>query len=162
MKIRHSTSVRKGKTELQMTPMIDVVFQLIIFFMLVSQIIAEEAVMMIVPELDEPKTREIGEITRITVNVAPTDYDPEREISDLSIPGEATLVKVGLDAYSIDDMEGVTKALKSVKEQNEEVEVMLRADAGLYYDSVQPVMQAIATAGIVKVNLVAYLPKDKR
>ena len=155
---------RKGPTspEMNMTPMIDVVFLLIIFFMLVNQIIAEETVKMIVPELDEPKTRETGDIQRITINLAPEDFDSERKIGDLTIPGEASYVKVGLDEYDLTDMEGVTAALKNAKEHSKEVEILLRADAGLYYEAVQPVMQAIASAEIVKVNLVAYLPKDKQ
>ena len=148
--------------QMNMTPMIDVVFQLIIFFMLVNNIISEEAVQMIVPELENPKTRELGEEDRITVNIAPQSYDPDRPIGDLNIPGEPSLVKVGLEQYSLDDIEGVTETLKAVKAANENVEVLLRADSGLFYDEVQPVMQAITSAGIVKVNLVAYLPEDRR
>ncbi len=155
---------KKGPTspEMNMTPMIDVVFQLIVFFMLVNNIISEEAVLMIVPDLEDPKTRELGEEDRITVNVAPQNYDPSRKIGDLNIPGEASLVKVGLKEYKIDEMEQVTEALKEAKALNENIEVLLRADSGLFYDEVQPVMQAITTAGIVKVNLVAYLPEDER
>ena len=155
---------KRGPTspEINMTPMIDVVFQLIVFFMLVNNIISEEAVLMIVPELEDPKTHELGQNDRITVNVAPQSYDPSRGINDLNIPGEASFVQVGLDRYDLDDMEGVTEALKQAKAQNEEVQVLLRADSGLFYDEVQPVMQAITTAGIVTVNLVAYLPEDER
>jgi biopolymer transport protein ExbD len=155
---------KKGPTspQMNMTPMIDVVFQLIIFFMLVNNIISEEAVQMIVPELENPKTRELGPENRITVNLAPQSYDPSRPIGDLNIPGEPSLVKVGLEQYSLDDIEGVTATLKEVKAANENVEVLLRADCGLFYDEVQPVMQAITSAGIVKVNLVAYLPEDRR
>ncbi len=155
---------RKGPTspEMNMTPMIDVVFQLIVFFMLVNNIISEEAVMMIVPELENPKTRELGDDTRITVNVAPQSYDSSRGLSDLTIPGEAAYVKVGLDRYELDEMERVTEALKEARARNENLEVLLRADAGLFYDEVQPVMQAITSAQIVKVNLVAYLPEDQR
>ena len=155
---------KKGPTspEMNMTPMIDVVFQLIVFFMLVNNIISEEAVLMIVPELEDPKTREPGDVSRVTVNVAPQTYDPDRDIGDLNIPGEARAIKVGLDEYNLDDIESVTKTLKQVKSNNESIEVFLRADSGLYYDEVQPVMQAITNAGIIKINLVAYLPEDLR
>ena len=37
-----------------MTPMIDIVFQLIVFFMLVNNIISDENAVMIVPELEKP------------------------------------------------------------------------------------------------------------
>lgn len=146
---------------MNMTPMIDVTFQLIIFFMLVNNIIGEEAVEMIVPKLDDPKTYEMGEKDRVTVNVAPQSYDAARKVGDLNIPGEAASVKVGLMNYGLDEMEAVTEALRQAKAQNEKVEVLLRADSGLYYDEVQPVMQAITSAGIVKVNIVAYMPEDE-
>lgn len=145
-----------------MTPMIDVIFQLIIFFMLVNRIIAEETVEMIPPELEEPKTRELATENRVTVNVAPHEYDRKRKPGELNYPGDARLVKVGLDTFDIEDMEGVTKALKEAKELNPDVEVLLRADAALFYDQVQPVMQAITSAEITKVNLVAYLPLDQQ
>ena len=155
---------KKGRVspEMNMTPMIDVVFQLIIFFMLVNQIIAEEAVEMLVPELDDPKTREMGEENRLTVNVVPHPYGSERKLGELNIPGDATMVKVGLDEFPLEDLKAVTDALKDAKTQNPELEILLRADAGLFYDEVQPIMQAISSAGIETVNLVAYLPEDQR
>ena len=148
--------------EMNMTPMIDIVFQLIVFFMLVNNIISDENAVMIVPELENPITHELGRENRITVNLVPQSYDLGRQINDLNIPGEAKEVMVGLEVYSLEDMQGVTESLKEAKAQNEDIEVLLRADSGLYYDEVQPVMQAITSAKIVKVHLVAYLPEDER
>ena len=130
--------------------------------MLVNQIIAEESVEMIVPDLTDPKTREMGDDERLTVNIQPEDYSGDRQIGELNIPGNATLVKVGIKDFSLDQMDEVTAALKEAKAANEKIEVMLRADGAIYYDEIQPVMQAIASAGIVKVNLVAFLPEDLR
>ena len=42
MKIRHSTSSGQDKVELQMTPMIDIVFQLLIFFLMSFKIASQE------------------------------------------------------------------------------------------------------------------------
>ena len=42
MKIRHSTSSGQDKIELQMTPMIDIVFQLLIFFIMTFKIVSIE------------------------------------------------------------------------------------------------------------------------
>ncbi len=152
--------------DMNMTPMIDVIFQLIIFFMLVNQIIAEQLVQMIVPELDEPKTVEIEEDGRLIVNIAPSPYNSDRGIGELTIPGEATLVKVGLNDFSIDDIDAVKAALKEAKESadaaGQPLRILLRADAALYFEAVQPVMQAIASAQIQTVHLVAYLPEDQR
>ena len=42
MKIRHTTSSGDDKIELQMTPMIDIVFQLLVFFIMTFRIVAQE------------------------------------------------------------------------------------------------------------------------
>ena len=42
MKIRHSTSSGQDKIELQMTPMIDIVFQLLVFFIMTFKIVSQE------------------------------------------------------------------------------------------------------------------------
>ena len=42
MRIRHSTSSGQEKIELQMTPMIDIVFQLLIFFIMTFKIVSME------------------------------------------------------------------------------------------------------------------------
>lgn len=43
MKILHKTPLDKEKIELQMTPMIDIVFQLLVFFILTFRVVAQEA-----------------------------------------------------------------------------------------------------------------------
>jgi len=42
MKIRHSTGSGQDKIELQMTPMIDIVFQLLVFFIMTFKIVSQE------------------------------------------------------------------------------------------------------------------------
>ena len=42
MKIRHSTTSGRERIQLQMTPMIDVVFQLLVFFIFTFKIVAQE------------------------------------------------------------------------------------------------------------------------
>ena len=42
MKIRHSTSSGQDKIEVQMTPMIDIVFQLLVFFIMTFKIVSQE------------------------------------------------------------------------------------------------------------------------
>jgi biopolymer transport protein ExbD len=42
MKVRHSTTSGSDKIELQMTPMIDIVFQLLVFFIMTFKIVAME------------------------------------------------------------------------------------------------------------------------
>ena len=147
-----------------MTPLIDVTFQLIIFFMLVNNIIAEENVDMLVPNLEQPRTRELGEVDKVTINVAPQEYDRTDRTSGnpLNFPGDAMFVQIGQEKYGIDQLGQMVESLKQSKAANSEVEVLLRADAALYYKSIQPVMDAINSAGISTVNLVAVIPDENR
>ncbi len=157
-----STIFQRGPTKPQMniTPLIDVVFLLIIFFMLVNNIITEQSVEMIVPQLDEPTTREMDEAGRLIVNIAPAEYAyKERKDDPLMFDGEARFIRVGLQTFAADDLEGVTAALTQAKNDNPDIQVVLRSDGALYYGVVQPVMGAITRAGIDKVNLVAYMPE---
>lgn len=148
--------------EMNITPLIDVTFLLIIFFMLVNNIISEEQVEMIVPELTKPKTQALATEDRIIVNVKPVEaLLAQREENPLLIRGEATGVRIGaLADFAMDDMAGVTAALRDARERNPKIQVLLRADAALNYEEVQPVLMAITEAGIETVNLVAMMPDE--
>jgi len=158
--------------EMNMTPLIDVTFLLIVFFMLVTNIVSEETEKMLVPDLADPKTQKLGEVERIVINVTPFPFTPsDRSRNPLNHSGEAAYVKIGTlnENFPIDQLEGVTFALEQEvatapkdADGNSLLEVVLRADMALYYSEVQPVMAAITAAGIAKVNLVALLPEDER
>ena len=149
---------------MNITPLIDVVFLLIVFFMLVNNIVSEEKVPMIPPDIDESQARQLGEVDRVVVSVAPEEFrQSERAEDPLDHPGMASYVKVGaLKRFEMDQMAEVAELLGQARADNPEVEVLLRADSALYYGQVQPVMAAITAAGISKVNLVAYLPEELR
>lgn len=147
--------------EMNMTPLIDVVFQLIIFFMLVNDIVGQEAVQMIVPQLTNARTREMGEMdSRVVVNIAPEPYLPGDRKGDsvLNTGGRAVNVVIGLEEFDISNLAGMTAFLQDYKAKSPDGQVLLRADAAIRYDQVQPVMMAITAAGISKINLVAYMP----
>lgn len=153
---------KRGPTtpSMNMTPLIDVTFQLIIFFMLVSNIIAQESVEMIVPKLDDPKTRELGDVERLTVNVVPLPFEMKfrGQGNPLDMEGTATQVLIQLREYTPDDLEGIRAELAEVKEKTPDRQILLRADGAIYYQDVQPIMDAISAAGIETVNVVAKMP----
>jgi len=149
-----------------MTPLIDVTFQLIIFFMLVSNIMTTEAMDMVIPDLTEPRTRELTESGRVVVNVAPHP--------DLITPTQRTrngglyfdrdtipvIARVGIRDFvvGIDSLSDLRFELEQARADNPDVQVVLRADAGLAYEDIQPVMDAISAANIRTVNVTALLP----
>ncbi len=149
---------------MNLTPLIDVVFLLIIFFMLVNNITSEETVDMLLPDLEDSLAREMGDINRIVVNIAPEPFTRRgRSEFPLAHNGTASYVKIGTGAssrFEVGDLPGITEALERAHAANPEIEVLLRADSSLYYEAVRPIMNAIAAAGIETVNLVAYMPEE--
>lgn len=157
--------------QMNMTPLIDVVFQLILFFMLVNNIVAEESIQMIVPLLEDPETQQLGDVHRIVINAGTFEYDiKSRQSNPLNVAGEMGILKAGHGThYEWNFQEGagkeqalteLTSVLQEAKIENPKVQVVLRADAALYYEDVQQVMQAITAAKIDTTNVVAYLPGE--
>ena len=153
---------KRGPTtpEMNITPLIDVVFLLIVFFMLVNTIVTHESVEMLVPDLDESQARKFPDEGRVIVNVVPQEFSrDERLASPLRHPGLARRVQIGAyQNFSMDELRGVTEELERRVENNPDIQVILRADAALHYGEVQPVLDAITAARIGRVNLVAYDP----
>ena len=58
-----------------LTPMIDVTFLLIIFFVLVSQIVEVENVDLGLPSPEDPASQLAGEQQRVVINVVPINND---------------------------------------------------------------------------------------
>lgn len=160
---------QRGPTapEMNITPLIDVVFLLIIFFMLVNNIVSDENVPLIPPSLDDSQARELGEVKKITISVAPgVEPSPERRLDPLLISGESAYIRVGTHAEEIpiNNMDRVTELLKDAVERgprdaegNTALEVRLRADGAIFYKEMQQIMAAITAAGIQTVNMVAFL-----
>lgn len=148
-----------ARCEMNMTPLIDVTFQLIIFFMLVSNIVAEENPQMILPVLQDPQVEVIGEGERVFVNIEPQPFGADRlrgDANHLAWPGQPVRIRVGMRHYSVDDLSQVIDALDQARRRNPQVEILLRADSALQYESIRPVLDALAATGIDHVKLVAY------
>jgi len=158
--------------EMNITPLIDVVFLLIIFFMIVTKIVSDERTPMIVPQLEDPRTHAPETSRRVIINVARTtpEVNTRRGVmkgpadyAHLAGPGEAEYIRVGgyrTFSLSSDGLDKLTSLLKAEKQASETIKVLVRADAALFYSQVAPVMNAITNARISSVNLVAY--EDER
>ncbi|MEM1208156.1 MAG: biopolymer transporter ExbD [Planctomycetota bacterium] len=156
-----------AKAEMNITPLIDVVFLLIVFFMLVNKIVSDETVPMIVPKLEDPMTRELGEVERVVVNMpSRSGGRVEAGLSANARDPNADFVQVGItQRFDPADLAGITAAVASARETAERqgaesVEVILRADTALFYEAVRPVLDAITDAGVETVHLTAFLPDD--
>jgi len=161
-----------AKAETNLTPLIDITFQVVLFFMLTQRIVSDEIVPMEVPDITEPKTQELGDQSRLVVNIAPspraTPEAGQPKADPLDHDGRAAFVKVGQKQFNLTDLEGIKLAIQETREsfkptdEQPELQVNLRCDSALFYGEIVPIMNQITLAGIEKVNLVALLPEDKR
>jgi biopolymer transport protein ExbD len=119
-----------------LTPMIDVTFLLIVFFVLVSQIVEVENVELSVPALEKPATELLGEEQRAVINVVPgrAARAAEYRLGPQAFPPDAT----GIAA--------LTDRLTRLFEANPNLRINLRADQRTEYRDVQPVLEAVTTA----------------
>jgi len=141
---------------MNITPLIDVVFLLIVFFMLVSRIASQQREPMIVPELEDPQVRDVQREDRLVINVSPGPFDRSTREGPAQGEGQPAFVKVGLQRFEMHELAKVTQAVREARQGGDESAVLLRADAELYYEAVQPVMEAITEAGVERVHVVAY------
>ncbi len=133
-----------------LTPMIDVTFLLIVFFILVSQIVEVESVEMNLPEPSDPFTEKLGEEQRAVINVVPVRGS-----------GRIEGYRIGthLFAPSPEGLETMTEYLRSLYETNPNLAINLRSDQNTDYQYVEPAMQAvsIAAARVESVSVTAVI-----
>jgi biopolymer transport protein ExbD len=119
-----------------MTPMIDIVFLLIIFFIVSSHLARQEVQL----ELALPVAasgQEAGEdaTRRLIVNVTP---DSQIQLAGASISAEELARKISFES----------------QRSGNELEVRIRSDRHVPYRVVEPIMVACARAGVWKVSFV--------
>ena len=121
--------------EVDLTPMIDIVFLLIVFFMTVASMITAEKKPIDVPvALNSTIPEDYGERTTITVQRDGSLY-------------------AGVYDVTLNELRDI---LVEEKEQNPETRIFLRADRSAEHQYVNEVMQACAEAGLSKVIFAAF------
>ena len=133
-----SSVYQRGRAQIQanLTPMIDVTFLLIVFFVLVSQIVEVESVKLTLPELTEPATELPGESQRAVINVVP---GPD---------GVADEYRLGARSFEPGQvgLELLTQRLTRLLRANPALRINLRADQRTHSQWGQPVLEAVSTA----------------
>jgi len=137
---RASRKVARGFAPISanLTPLIDLSFLLVIFFVLVLRISGAERVPIDLPEPEEPVSERPDDDRRVVVSVVPDASDPSR-----------ATVQAGGRLFTLDD-EGLDEFLAFVATAREAAPdsfVNVRADASLPYSTVRPVLEAIADSG---------------
>ncbi|MCK5113700.1 MAG: biopolymer transporter ExbD [Phycisphaerae bacterium] len=169
--------VGAGQIDVNMTPMIDCTFQLIIFFILTAQMAAQEIAPVAVPEPFESMAvneveggGKLNEMTnKVTVNVVGPYGDDLKDRKPVD-SGDATYYQISDKKIDIGDVDKLTSVMEqhlALFKQNEQKKgrtpdskkffVEIRADQDVDYASVAPVMQAAGNAGISKMNITAVI-----
>ena len=126
------------------TPLIDVIFTLTIFFMLVSRFASNEQVVM---ELPKPRDS-LAEIARL----------PDRVVINCRVPewADATeRVFYSLGPNAPEALSAIAERVGAMHAMSPALKVLIRADRRLSYAEVRPVMRLLAERGVRGVNVAA-------
>lgn len=135
--------LKSGEVGFNMTPMIDVVFLLIIFFLVSSHLAKQESQMdMPLPVADSGEEAN-DQTRRLTLNV----------------PDESTLLLAG---RSLDRGQLRDRLAQARDEHGENLEINIRCNRGVPYRAVSPIMLACARSGVWNVTFSVYRSEDVR
>jgi biopolymer transport protein ExbD len=140
---RRSNNLRGGGPHVNVTPMIDVVMCLIIFYLMVGHLASGRSASVNLPSAGQGERAE--QSTPIVLNLAPSD-DPA------AAPDAEPVLTIGTERVA---MPNLTQRLKDLAALTPGAEVQIRADRRLAYGSVSPVLNACREAGLLSVKLVA-------
>jgi biopolymer transport protein ExbD len=127
-----------------MTPMIDVVFLLIIFFLVSSHLAKQEAQMKLpLPVADSSTETAEQAAPRVTINVLQ----------------DGGLLMAGRSVRAAELAERLRRRLGEVGDR---LEVRIRSDRHVAYGTIEPILLACARAGVWNVTFAVYRSKDVR
>lgn len=133
---------RDTRVGISMTPMIDVVFQLIIFFLVSSHLARQEVQLELpLPVAESGTVAQESPARRLTVNVL----------------ADGTLTLSGRTVAPADLVERLREARREVES---EIEVRVRSDRRVPYRRIEPVLLSCARAGIWNVTFGVYRAED--
>ncbi|MCD4698977.1 MAG: biopolymer transporter ExbD [Phycisphaerae bacterium] len=139
-----------------MTPMIDCIFQLLIFFMLTTQMASADFVNMKVPKPDLSQAKKPQEGNKVVVNVEP--FTKEEIIANNARKGMAKQYGMGGLEIERGNIEKLVRELGKARRTSmkpEEFVVELRADKSIRYDQIEPFLRAMQQAELGKMFITA-------
>ena len=147
MASRAAQEAKEEEVELDMTPMIDCVFQLIIFFMLVTEMVSQDISQLTLPSAQQAIPDDTPPPNRLTVNVLQKPKDGQY----------VDTFEVKRKPLSLQQLnEEVLKHANATKQPGErlsEGSVLIRADAKVEWRSVQLVQKACMEARLWKIDI---------
>ena len=146
---QHARDHRSGLATLgfNATPMVDVIFMLTIFFMLVSRFSSAEQVPMELPKPRDSQAKMVRIPERVVINCRLADPSDPAARSVLYSVGPNRPEPLGV----------LSDRLSVMKRESPGLQVVVRADRRLPYADVRALMRIIARHGIEMLNVVAHV-----
>ena len=152
--MRFNRGLRKSSSssslQFNATPMIDVIFMLTVFFMLVSRFASAENVEMLLPDPTNSEAKDLKLPQRIVINCRPA--------SPLN-PSAGVLYSLGPNAPQ--PLSAISAQLTTIKSVRPDVKVIVRADRRLRYADVRAVMREVAASGLKMIHVAAHVATRK-
>ena len=126
-------SQRHSETDINITPLIDVVFLLLIFFMVSTTFERESEIRIALPEALEEQVEARDDIILVAIDANEQVYISDEPLADTAI---AT----------------IGAALKEQADRLSDAPVVIRADAGVSHQAVIKVMDAARQSGLVNIT----------
>ena len=135
------------------TPLVDVIFILTIFFMLISRFSSEELVPMDLPKPEQSQAKVVKMPDRVVINC---------RLADPTQPGalRSSRVYYSLGPNRPEPLGSIAARLVTMKRESPEMKVVVRADRRLPYGAVRIVMQVLAENRITMLNVVAHVAEE--
>jgi biopolymer transport protein ExbD len=153
--------------DINMTPMIDCTFQLIIFFILTTRMVDANLAAMKVhrPEASIARKGQTERPDKVIINIV-NEYGNEDRDRDPAIAAVADAYVVSGTRFDLSQIDQLKEALVERKQEAElagyaeDFHVEIRADKDITYANIRPVLWAARDAGLVKMSMTALVDPD--
>ena len=139
----HRKRGRKVVANVELTPLVDVVFQLLIFFMLSSTFVVQTSIPIEEPMSEQAGTMESRDVT-ITIQNNQGGWDD--------------LGSVFIDDVEIADASQLVATLSDLQREDPDAMALIRADANVTTQRLIQVIEWVTDSGIKKYGLLATSP----
>lgn len=134
-------SEHKTGWNFNMTPLIDVTFLLLTYFMLASHFASAERPDMQIPQPEQSLAQATPQDDKVIINLLYTDAESEPAMT--------------FGPLAVDSLEELSDRLARLAQHNPRIEITLRADRRVRYGEVRRIMEAVAAANLGNLKVVA-------
>jgi biopolymer transport protein ExbD len=140
VKLRQTSS--EDEPAVNLTPLIDVVFILLIFFMVSTTFQRESEIKIELPEASSEPVEETDDVLEIVIDIEGHYFIGEQQVVNT-------------------ELETLKTAIRKFLGEQTEMPVVIRADRNTPYESVVRAMDATAQLGLLQMSLATNQPENK-